>query len=263
MNITTDYLMALPLLAGVHVSSATPRDLLAAQIHSLRPIKGGVDLVRLGPAGDGGYLVPDDMKGIDYAFSPGVADESGFELELASRDMKVFLADGSIERLPASHQNFTFDKKFIGGFSSDKFITLDDWKTVRIGDYGADLLLQMDVEGAEFEALIAASSALLSQFRIMVIEFHRLQHLFSRPFFDIASSVFSKILETHSVVHIHPNNCCGAIRSKGMEIPRVAEFTFLRKDRVRDWTAVARFPHPLDVENTSNRPLPLHECWYR
>lgn len=37
------------------------------------------DLIRLGPNGDGGYLVPDDLTGIEACFSPGVCATSEFE----------------------------------------------------------------------------------------------------------------------------------------------------------------------------------------
>ncbi len=136
-------------------------------------------------------------------------------------------------------------------------------KRATIPDYHDDLLLQMDIEGAEFEALFSASADLLSQFRIMIIEFHYLQELLNKPYFTLVSRLFEKLLRTHSVVHIHPNNCCGSIRSRGLEIPRVAEFTFYRNDRLKTKVYRESFPHPLDRDNTAKRSLPLPECWYR
>ncbi len=125
------------------------------------------------------------------------------------------------------------------------------------------MILQMDIEGAEFETLLSASSRLLAQFRIMIIEFHYLQELLNKPYFTLSSRVFQKLLQTHSVVHIHPNNCCGSVKSRGLEIPRVAEFTFYRNDRLKEKTFRRTFPHPLDRDNTAKRSLVLHPCWYR
>ena len=142
-------------------------------------------------------------------------------------------------------------------------MTLDEWKADRVPDYEGDLILQMDIEGAEFEALFSASAQLLAQFRIMIIEFHYLQELFNKPFFTLASRAFQKLLQTHSVVHIHPNNCCGSIKGGGLEIPRVAEFTFHRNDRFGGKSYRQNFPHPLDCDNTQKRPLVLPQCWYR
>jgi hypothetical protein len=232
-------------------------------IRALRPIDSGVSLIRLGPERDGGYLVPDDLDGIAYAFSPGVSTESGFEAALGDRGIRVFLADFSVDRPAEPHPKFVFDKKFVGALSDETFMTLDEWKNAHIPDYTGDLLLQMDIEGAEFESLLGASPALLAQFRIMVIEFHYLQDFWNRPVFELVSRVFRKLLLTHSVVHIHPNNCCGSVKSRGLEIPRVAEFTFYRHDRLRRRDPARLFPHPLDRDNTRKPTLILPGCWYR
>ncbi len=248
---------------GVDVVDRTRYAELDGLIRALRPLDSGVELIRLGPDGDGGYLLPDDLDGIQYAFSPGVSTESGFEAGLADSGLQVFLADYSVEQPAEMNPKFVFDKKFIGCLSDETFMTLDEWKRATIPDYHDDLLLQMDIEGAEFEALFSASAGLLSQFRIMIIEFHYLQELLNKPYFTLASRLFEKLLRTHSVVHIHPNNCCGSIRSRGLVIPRVAEFTFYRNDRLKQKVYSDSFPHPLDRDNTAKRSLPLPECWYR
>jgi hypothetical protein len=248
---------------GVHVGARTNYAQLRELITSLRPIDGGARLIRLGPDGDGGYLVPDDLAGIEYAFSPGVSTESGFEAELAERGVHVFLADFSVERPAQNNPRFVFDKRYVGCLSDARFITLDEWKEAKVPEYDGDLLLQMDIEGAEFETLLAASTRLLEQFRIMVIEFHYLQDLLSQRHFNLLSRLFAKLLRSHSVVHIHPNNCCGSVKSGGLELPRVAEFTFHRNDRLAQRVPSETFPHPLDRDNTRKPPLVLPECWYR
>ncbi|QIK66201.1 hypothetical protein G7072_07440 [Nocardioides sp. HDW12B] len=231
-------------------------------IDRLHPVHGGSDLVRLGPDADGGYLVPDDLEGITSAFSPGVSTESGFEVDLAARGMQVFLADHSVEGPAQPHPQFVFDKRYVGSLTDDTFFTLSDWKNARLPGDAGDLLLQMDVEGAEYETLLATPTELLAQFRIMVIEFHYLHELFSRSFFGIASRVFDKLLQTHAVVHIHPNNCCGSVRSGGLEIPRIAELTLHRRDRMSQAEPCRTFPHPLDRDNTAKPTLPLPACWH-
>lgn len=248
---------------GLHVGERTRRDEIERLIAALRPLDCGVELVRLGPDGDGGYLVPDDLEGIGFAFSPGVSTESGFEAALAERGMKVFLADHSVDGPASAHPNLLFRRKHVGCVSDDVHTTLDAWKSDVLPDQDGDLLLQMDVEGAEIETLLAASDALLRQFRILVVEFHFLQNLFDRAFFQIASRAFDKLLKHHGVVHIHPNNCCGSVHGLGVEIPRVAEITFLRNDRFRRREPRSDFPHRLDRDNTGKAPLPLPRCWYR
>jgi hypothetical protein len=108
-----------------------------------------VPLIRLGPDGDGGYLVPDDLAGINECFSPGVSGIAGFEEHCASRGMDVFLADASVDGPPVQHARFHFTPRYIGAFSGEHFLSLDDWVSSTAVPSGNDLLLQMDIEGYE------------------------------------------------------------------------------------------------------------------
>ncbi len=248
---------------GWHSAPRTSVAALRGLLRALRPLEPGIELVRIGPENDGGYLLPDDLDGIRHAFSPGVSNESGFEAELADRGMQVFLADHSVDAPAVNHPRFVFDKRFVGCLTDERYITLDDWHAAKLGaDPDTELLLQMDIEGAEYETLLAASPGLLARFRIMVIELHWLPQLWNQPFFAIASRMFDKLLATHAVVHIHPNNCCGSVKSAGLEIPRIAEFTLLRKDRFRSTGYRTEFPHALDRPNVAKKPLHLPPCWY-
>src|SRR5512143_211540 len=91
---------------GLHAGPRTAAPAIRELLHELRPIDAGVELVRLGPGGDGGYLVPDDLDGIRNVFSPGVSTESGFEAELADRGLRVFLADASVDGPALAHSRF-------------------------------------------------------------------------------------------------------------------------------------------------------------
>ena len=248
---------------GIHTVKRTKKADVAGLIESLRPLDPGRDLIRLGPDGDGGYLIPDDLDGIDYAFSPGVSTESGFEADLVTRGMQVHLADFSVDQPAQQNPGFEFRKKYVGSFPSETTMTMDEWKQQTIPGFDGDLLLQMDIEAAEFETLFSLSPQLMAQFRIMVIEFHHLHQLWNKPWYHLVSRVFEKLLTTHSVVHIHPNNCCGSLTSRGLEIPRVMEFTFYRNDRFRSRSPQTQFPHPLDRNNTGKPTLALPTCWYQ
>jgi len=234
-------------------------------LESLFPLATNKELIRFGPAGDGGYLIPNDLEGIRHCFSPGVSTVSGFERDCANLGMKVFLADASVDAPPDQHELFVFTKKFIGGTSRAGFITLDDWVADSTDDKESDLIMQIDIEGYEYEVFLAASKALMQRFRILVIEFHALDELLGiwpgKP--EQMVQVFNKILQTHSCVHIHPNNFCGHVQHGSMTIPRVMEFTFLRKDRISEATYQTIFPHPLDFDNSSKSPLALPRCWYK
>ena len=234
-------------------------------IARMRPWQTNRPLIRLGPPSDGGYLIPDDLEGIEACFSPGVGLISGFEADCAARGLKVFLADGSVKEPAQTDPNFKFINKHIGLTSTDTTSTMDDWVNSSCVSHNSDLMLQMDIEGFEWLALANMSGELLNRFRILMVEFHGLDQLQSVVFFCVASNVFQRILETHVCVHIHPNNCSKPLPNPmGIVIPSVMEFTFLRKDRVSTQTPAKLYPHPLDCDNAPvNKPLPLPEIWYQ
>jgi hypothetical protein len=248
---------------GAYPTYLTGEQELRACIRKLRPRHFEQGLIRLGPAGDGGYLVPDDLAGISTCFSPGVADISGFERDCAERGMKVFMADYSVEKPADWHEAFHFTRKFLGAVGNEQFMTLDSWVQDAVGDDDDELILQMDIEGFEYEVLLSTSDRLLRRFRIIIAEFHDLHLLWSRPHFNFASRALEKLLQTHSCVHIHPNNQCGSQTLRGLEIPRVAELTFIRKDRVSGEGFVTSFPHEKDIENADTKPLELPAWWYK
>jgi hypothetical protein len=250
---------------GILLARATDKKKITNLIERLYPFQIQTDLIMLGPKGDGGYLVPNDLDGIEACFSPGVGIISEFELDCLEYGIKVYMADKSVEKpnLNISEDKYDFIKKFVGCTNNDDFITMDHWVNSNCQSEKSELLLQMDIEGGEYNSLINMTDSLMNRFRIMVIEFHSLQDLWNPHFFNLNKTVFDKILQTHICVHIHPNNCCGIDSRFGVEIPRVAEFTFIRKDRVGIKKFEYSFPHKLDYDNTKNKTISLPKNWYK
>jgi hypothetical protein len=177
--------------------------------------------------------------------------------------MNVFLADSSVDAPPTEHPRFHFTKNHLAASNAGQgSISLDSWVNESMPRRSDDLLLQMDIEGDEFEVLLSASEDLLSRFRIMAIEFHGLESLWNEPFFHLASAVFDKILQSHRCIHLHPNNCAQSTELGGLCVPDVIEFTFLRRDRITDDSYRTEFPHPLDSDNSARDHLALPSCWY-
>ena len=205
------------------------------------------NLVRIGGDNDGGYLIPNDLEGIKYCFSPGVADSIAFEKDLAKKNITSFLIDYSIEKLPEENKLFEFKKKFLGIKNNEKFITINKWiKESSFMNSNTDAILQMDIEGNEYEVLLDFEEVLMKRFRILVIEFHQFYDL-TTPFgHKIIQAVFDKILQNFFIVHIHPNNLFPTMNVLGYEIPNLLEFTFLRKDRLKDKAFIKSLPHDLD-----------------
>ena len=107
------------------------------------------------------------------------------------------------------------------------------------------------------------SDNLMKRFRIIVAEFHDLDQLWARPFFQLASRAFVKILQTHTCVQIHSNNASAPLIKGGLSIPPTMEFTFIRNERVLNFMPSLNFPHHLDAENANSRHFTLPECWYK
>lgn len=251
-------------VVGAFPTRATPRENIEAIVRKLHPLDCGRRFLRLGGAGDGGYLVPDDLAGIAACWSAGVGCDSAFERDCADRHMDVFLADGSVTGPACAHPRFRFVRKFLGAVDDDETTTLPSWMASHAENQQGELLLKLDIEGGEYEVLLAAPEALLARCRVVVVEFHQLDLLWSAPFFRIASRAIGKLVSTHACVHIHPNNHDGVLRHRGLDIPPTMEFTFLRRDRLpADPAWRADFPHPLDRDNAALAPLRLPRCWYR
>lgn len=237
---------------------------VSSLIGKLRPVQTEVELIRLGGNRDGGYLLPNDLENIEACFSPGVGSRSFFEKACADLRMEVFMSDASVENPMIENKRFHFTRKYIGGNRKPEFISLQQWiDSTNIAE-ASDLILQMDIEGYEYEALQDISIETLQRFRIIIIEFHMLTSVGSGWYYHRFKKVIEKLLQHHSCVHIHPNNCCGSKTIHGIDVPGVAEFTFYRNDRFRNRKPVRRLPHELDFDNVQRADsLELSQHWYK
>ena len=211
----------------------TQKEDLLQLLNRLRPQDNGHPLIRVGGSGDGGYLIPNDMEGIAELFSPGSNKLSNFERETADIwQIKSFICD-SLEEQPTDLSTFQdFTDTWVGPYTDgENYLSLAQWIEEKSQPSG-DLMLQMNIEGAEFLTLLAVPTILMKRFRIIVIEIHFLESLKNRwAFENIYTPFFNKILADFDVVHLHPNNCCGLWSYGGIEFPRLIELTLHRKDR--------------------------------
>ncbi len=171
-------------------------------IRRMRPRTPAHQLIRIGGENDGGYLLPDDIEGIVACFSPGVGSTSTFEEDMVRRQVPCFLADASVEA-PFEHALINFEKKFIGVTHSESVTTLDEW-VGRCAPPEGDLILQMDVEGAEWPSLLSITEHTLRRFRIIVMEMHDLDRLLDRVGFRLIGNALERLLFDFDVVTYPP-----------------------------------------------------------
>jgi hypothetical protein len=247
---------------SIYFSRTTSIDKLSHFFQLIKPIRSDKELIRLGGETDSGYLIPNDLVGIKNCFSPGVSIEAFFENDLSKLGIKSYMADYSVNSAPLNNENFDFIKKFIGFENELNYISLTNWiKSKENADN--EMILQMDIEGGEYNVLIETPMEMLSRFRIIIIEFHKFDLIFNSNSFDLISSGIYKLLTEFQIVHIHPNNCSKIVKYKDFEIPPVIEFTFLRKNRIKNFTYETQFPNKLDRKNVQNNDeIILPKCFY-
>lgn len=226
----------------------------------LIPKKTKFELIRIGGSNDGGYLLPDDLQGLEACFSPGVGDNASFESFFVDREVPCFLADNSVDQPPMKSEFIHFSKKHLGIENTASTVRMRDW--VLQNSNSDELILQMDIEGSEFDVILDTDSDFFSKFRIIVVEFHFLEQILSPPGLKMVTACLKKLDLNHYVVHLNPNNCCGVAKSPEISIPRVLEVTYLRKDRSEIFGDISTFLHPFDEPNLPNvAPISLDLIW--
>ena len=113
---------------------------------ALKPRTSGFELLRLGGIGDGGYLVPDDLEGVEACFSAGSDKVMLFESDLADKySIKSYILDKA-EKKPIDLTEFqVYREGWLGITTDEETITLQDWLRETNHDNSVDLMLQMDI----------------------------------------------------------------------------------------------------------------------
>ncbi len=233
----------------------TQADLLEL-IDAIRPWKmSGDTKVRIGSAGDGGYVMPSSARRTNTVLSIGIGDETSFDDELAAQGARVLQFDHTIAAPPTSPPGCEFHRLGWGLRDEHPMITLPsmlkmiDWSDAR------HPILKFDVEGAEWDGLAMTPSSDLVRFETLAGEFHDFERLLERDFFERVKSVFAKLNETHRVVHLHPNNAGRLVLLEGVPMPRLLELTWARIDAFPlDGRSDEPIPGPLDSPNLPDLP---------
>jgi hypothetical protein len=224
---------------------------IKAVLELLKPVDNGHHLIRIGGPKDGGYLLPEDLIGVEACFSPGVASNWSFENDLFQKfTIPSVMYDASVDRpidLPDIH---VFYKQFIGASTFKNYKSIADVVNIDLEKYPGDLIAQIDIEGGEYPLLNSISLDILIRFRVLVVEMHELDRWIDKRYFhEIVSPILQKIATTHDLVHSHVNNNGGTFRYRSYKAPKVIELTWHRKDRAIKYGGFRKIPNLLDSDN--------------
>jgi hypothetical protein len=144
----------------------------------LQPVTvAGCTLERFGEPGDGGYLLCANLlDGATAGYSYGISGYDGWGCDVATRQrVPVHQYDCFNLTRPACQATTVFHEECVGVAPAVEdgrtFSTLERQLAAN-GDAGSRVVVKMDVEGAEWDALLTAPDEVLSRIDQLVVEFH-------------------------------------------------------------------------------------------
>ena len=203
----------------------------------------GKNLKLFGLKKDGGYVLTDDLKNIKIAYSFGVDGEFSFDMHLADNDIDVYMYDPFIKGLDFSKYNLNngldfknninyyrqklhfFKTGITGSIKQNNMKTLQEILNDNGHSNEKDMILKMDIEYAEWDALNEITEDILKKFKYIVIEFH----LWKRPE-KLIINVLKKLLKFHQVIFIRFNNAGQLIEFGRNKICNAIEVTYMLKE---------------------------------
>jgi hypothetical protein len=228
------------------------RDPLAELLGRLAPERAeGVDKIRMGGPHDGGYVMLDDFREIRGAYSLGIGPDVRWDLAVARRGVPVWQYDPTVSGSPVSHPLFTFQPWRIGAQDDPDTQTVSLASLIELNRHeGTDLILKMDIEGAEWDVLAGIDPERLKSFRQIIIEFHSLHRVAELDWGDRAATALARLTRYHQAVHVHGNNLSRIIIAGDLRITESLEVTLARRDAYRLVATEETFPGPFDRANS-------------
>jgi hypothetical protein len=254
LNLSKYFLKAYP-VAVENTFPSISRDQID-RLRQLFPLKvlNNISWKRFGSSGDGGYLLSDDISESDICISLGIGDNYSFDIDMAKRCSQVLMFDHTITPPTPIASNMIFEKIGIAAVEAKGFTTIE--KIISKLPERSDLILKIDVEGAEWKVLESLTLETLSRFRQIAAEFHNLHSIHdSNQFSQIVNSL-SKISQSHLLVNFHVNNWASYQMVAGVPFPDVVEVTYVR--RVSSIGVFVSHENTLNQTNNADLPDAAH-----
>ncbi|MCW8930335.1 MAG: hypothetical protein OQL19_08875, partial [Gammaproteobacteria bacterium] len=95
-------------------------------LKQLKPMDCQQGKVRIGKMNDGGYVVPNDLDGIDKVVSLGIGTDVSFDKNLADSGAQIYQYDHTVDNPPVEHDSFNFHKQKVVAVGDDEGSSLID-----------------------------------------------------------------------------------------------------------------------------------------
>ncbi|MDB5105017.1 MAG: coagulation factor 5/8 type domain protein [Fibrobacteres bacterium] len=220
----------------------------------LRPYDIDIGKARIGSLYDGGYILAANTTPDQVVLSYGLGGEISFDTEMAAKGHPCYMFDHTIGGLPASHPNFHFHPEGVAGATdaANSLFTVEDHLD-RFSISGDRLILKMDVEGAEWEAIRLMPDQVLSRFEQIAIEVHHFGRMRDPAFLGKVAATLEKVNRHFTLFHVHANNNNTMEVVSGYPIYNLLELSYIKTDVVKRMPSRTLYPTELDYPNEQDR----------
>lgn len=223
------------------------------------------NLVRVGVGrSDGGYIMLQDFQDTGIAYSFGISNDVSWDSIMVELDYQVYMYDHTIDALPYEKAGFHYFKEGIAGIdrTDAPLKTLKHFIERNAHKDNKNMILKMDVEGAEWEFLETVDFDTLKQFDQIVFELHDIVRANTSGYGKILS-LLEKINKTHSVIHVHGNNSGCLLKVGDTIFPDVLEVSYVNNNKyeIIDGDDNIMLPIELDAPNDQGRKDIVLGAW--
>jgi hypothetical protein len=210
--------------------------------------------VRVGSPADGGYIMIDDFAAAKIAYSLGIGGDVSWDIQIANRGLTVYQYDHTVSGPPIQHPNFHFHKLGIASEDGGEFTSIATALQSNGHAVRTDLILKMDIEGAEWSTFDQLPDRVFDQFRQIIIEYHGFLRAAEQDWSAVATRVLEKVHRSHAVHHVHANNWGSYQIVANIPVPDVLEVSYVRRDIPRLASSTNIYPTPIDAPCNPYQP---------
>lgn len=202
---------------------------IQAILNYLAPNQYSGKIKRVGGKADGSYVVPIEMLDRNtYLLSGGIEANNKFEIFAASRGITGIQIDNSITKPPKNHPNLEFLNATLGDVDKPGYVSLE--ALMNKAPKNKKILIKIDIEGSEIEALGSLSIKNLKRIDCLVMELHNLGSITSKN-----DKIYNLLNQLHKAnlrsIFIQANNACLTYTLAGNLVPDNIEITYVKKHK--------------------------------